>query len=157
MGEQPEIELFTVEEVAARFRVSRRTLQAFIREHPYYRTLGRRKLFTEADIARLYEALTCPSSLSGDTAVQTGTSAARSEASLWTKAQALLTEKPPQHAGGCRAVGSIRKQPPPSRFDSPSQRRPRLHAVADDLADLKSAAAEQGLTWQAAPKAKPKE
>jgi hypothetical protein len=28
---------------------------------------------------------------------------------------------------------------------------------ADDLADLKSAVADQGLTWQAAPKAKPKE
>ena len=48
--------LYTLEEVAERFRVSRRTLQDFLRDHPYYRTLGRRKLFTEADITRLYEA-----------------------------------------------------------------------------------------------------
>jgi excisionase family DNA binding protein len=55
-------ELFTLEEVAERFRVSRRTLQEFLKDHPYYRILGRRKLFTEADIERLYEAMPCPSS-----------------------------------------------------------------------------------------------
>jgi hypothetical protein len=33
--------LLTIDEVAARFRVSRRTLQAHIRRHPYYRLLGR--------------------------------------------------------------------------------------------------------------------
>ena len=43
--------LFTIEEVAARFRVSRRTLQSHIRQYPFYRVLGRRKLSTEADIA----------------------------------------------------------------------------------------------------------
>ncbi len=39
-------ELFTLEEVAERFHVSRRRLQDFVRDHRYYRTLGRRKLFT---------------------------------------------------------------------------------------------------------------
>src|ERR1700719_4345480 len=86
-------ELYTLEEVAARFRVSRRTLQDFLREHPYYRVLGRRKLFTETDIQRLYEALPCPSSLSEGTEALSGMSAAPSEALLWTKARALLTDK----------------------------------------------------------------
>src|SRR4029077_7432698 len=86
--------LRTVDEVAALFRVSKRTLQDFLRLHPYYRRLGRRKLFTEADIARLYEALPCPSNLPDATEVQTSTSAAPSEASLWTRAQALLTDRP---------------------------------------------------------------
>jgi hypothetical protein len=62
MYQEPIPKLFTVEEVAARFRVSRRSFQSFIRQYPYYRTFGRRKLFTEADIAHLYEALPCPSS-----------------------------------------------------------------------------------------------
>ncbi len=38
-----------------------------------------------------------------------------------------------------------------------SNGRASSRLFADDLADLKSAAADQGLTWQAAPKAKPKE
>jgi hypothetical protein len=53
-----------MEEVAERFRVSRRTLQAHLRQHSYYRNVRRRKLFTEMDIALLYEALQCPSSSS---------------------------------------------------------------------------------------------
>lgn len=50
-------EFYTLEEVAGRFRVSRRRFQDLIRQFPYYRLLGRRKLFTEDDINRLYEAL----------------------------------------------------------------------------------------------------
>ena len=38
-----------------------------------------------------------------------------------------------------------------------SDGRASSRLFADDLADLKSAAADQGLIWQAAPKAKPKE
>ena len=88
-----------MEEVAELFRVSRRTLQAHLRHHPYYRTLGRRKLFTEMDIARLYEALPCPSNSPADTAVLTGTSAAPSVASLWTRAQVLLNARPQKPSG----------------------------------------------------------
>src|SRR5215475_14649668 len=87
-------QLFTLEEVAERFRVSRRTLQDYIRRHPYYRTLGRRKLFTEADITRLYEAMPCPSNSTENAEAPTGTSAAPSEASLWTRAAALLIDQP---------------------------------------------------------------
>lgn len=86
-------ELYTIDEVAQRFRVSRRKLQAIIRDRPYYRVIGRRKLFTEADIQRLYESLPCPSNLSVDTAEKSSTSEAPSEAALWTKVRALLRER----------------------------------------------------------------
>jgi len=53
--------LYTIEEVATHFRVSRRTLQNHLRNHPYYRQFGRRKLFSEGDIAKLSRAMeNCP-------------------------------------------------------------------------------------------------
>jgi excisionase family DNA binding protein len=92
-----DLELFTIEEVAARFRVSRRTLQAHIRRFPFYRLLGRRKLFTEADIARLYEALPCPSPSNrrAKAARRSTASGAPTSASMLTEALALLNEKQP--------------------------------------------------------------
>src|SRR4051794_17785004 len=69
----PPGQMFTIDEVAALFRVSRRTFQAHIRSYPFSRVLGRRKLFPEADTPRLYEALSSPSNSPADTAVQTGT------------------------------------------------------------------------------------
>jgi excisionase family DNA binding protein len=90
---------YTLDEVAERFRVSRRTMQGFVKEHPYYRVIGRRKLFTEEDILALAEKLECPSSSSDATALHSGTSAAPSEASLWTRAQRLLTKQPPKRSG----------------------------------------------------------
>src|SRR5262249_43034173 len=90
------LELFTLDEVASRFRVSRRSFQSLIRQHPYYRTLGRRKLFTETDIGRLYEALSCPSNSFRPAAARRpiGQSAARTSANMWTEAQRLLNEQP---------------------------------------------------------------
>lgn len=90
------LQFYTLDEVAARFRVSRRTMQGFIREHPCYRLIGRRKLFTEADIAQLAEALAYPSNSSAGTGARSGTSAVPSQASLWTKAQSLLRETKPK-------------------------------------------------------------
>src|SRR5450759_2361322 len=92
MSTSPLPKLFTMEEVAERFRVSRRTLQAHLRQHPYYRTLGRRKLFTEPEIARLYEALPCPSVSSHPEKARprTGASVARISKSLLTEAQELI-------------------------------------------------------------------
>src|SRR5580704_1528397 len=81
---------YTLDEVAARLRVSRRTLQDHLRVHPYGRRLGRRRLFSESEIQQLYEALPCPSNSTENAAAPTGTSAAPSEASLWTRAAALL-------------------------------------------------------------------
>ena len=85
MARELKPDFFTLEEVASRFRVSRRTLQDFIRLHPYYRRLGRRKLFTEDDIARLYEALPCPSSSTESEARPISTSEAPSQAKLWSE------------------------------------------------------------------------
>lgn len=87
--------LLTLDEVAGHFRVSRRTFQAHIRRYPFYRTLGRRKLFTEADIARLYEALPCPSNSNHRVKARRRTTAleAPTSESMLTEALALLTEK----------------------------------------------------------------
>jgi len=95
---------YTIEEVARLFRVSRRTLQGYLRQHPYYRILGRRKLFTEADITRLYESLPCPSNSNRHAKARrhiTASGAPTSE-SLLTEALALLTERQPtvSAAGG---------------------------------------------------------
>jgi hypothetical protein len=101
---------YTMEEVAERFRVSRRTMQDFIKDYPYYRVLGRRKLFTDQDILALAEKLECPSNSSADTARPSGTSGAPSEASLWTRAQRLLTEKR-QKPSGRNGNGNSRRAP----------------------------------------------
>lgn len=50
----------TLAEAAAHFRVSRRFFQEFIQTNPFYRMMGRRKLFFEDDIARITEALKRP-------------------------------------------------------------------------------------------------
>src|SRR5262245_55546119 len=56
--------LRTMDEVAEELRVSRRWLQDFLVDHPYYREVGRKKLFTPEDIVRLIGALPCPGSSS---------------------------------------------------------------------------------------------
>ena len=88
-------QLFTIEEVAMHFRVSRRTLQAHIRKYPYYRNLGRRKLFTEADIMKLYESLPCPSSSSRHVREnpRIGASAGRTSVNTLTAALKLASER----------------------------------------------------------------
>jgi len=64
------ISLYDFEEVAAYMRVSRRTLQDILRKYPFYRLVGRKKLFTDQDIRHLIEALPCPSKSSADTEAQ---------------------------------------------------------------------------------------
>src|SRR5262245_14994901 len=84
--------LLTMDEAAKELRVSRRWLQDFIQDHPYYRTAGRKKLFTTEDMARLIGALPCPGSSSRPAKAKrhTGTSGASTSASLWTTARELL-------------------------------------------------------------------
>src|SRR5215831_4847341 len=62
------IELLTIEDVSERLHKSPRWLHDFLRHNPsdrrgrpFYRCAGRTKLFTEADILRILEALPCPS------------------------------------------------------------------------------------------------
>src|SRR3984893_19274414 len=54
------LKLYTETEVAAMFRVSKRTFVDFIGKHSFYRKLGKQKLFTETDIMLLYEHLDDP-------------------------------------------------------------------------------------------------
>src|SRR5256885_193927 len=70
-------EIYTINDVAERLHVSRRWFQDFLRGKPYGRMLGRKRVFTEADIAALIEELACPSgsSLPARAKVLTGTSA----------------------------------------------------------------------------------
>src|SRR5262245_22277960 len=82
----------TGSEVAQRLHKSRRWLQDYLRKHPYYRLAGRTKIFTEADILRLYEALPCPSSsgLPGKEKRRIGQSVAHTSGFMWSEAQELL-------------------------------------------------------------------
>src|SRR2546430_3121756 len=93
------LELFTLDEVAATFRVSPRKMREHVRLHPFYRVLGGRKLFTRSDIKALYEALECPSSSSEEPAARTGTSSEPSEASAYARAHELPTTRPPKRFG----------------------------------------------------------
>lgn len=47
----------SMEEVAEMFHISRRTLQNLIKTRPFYRMAGRRKIFSESDLLKLYESL----------------------------------------------------------------------------------------------------
>jgi len=50
--------VYNLDQAARRLHKSRRWLQDFIRDHPYYRLAGRTKLFTELDILKLIERAT---------------------------------------------------------------------------------------------------
>jgi hypothetical protein len=86
-----------MDEVAGKLRKSRRWLQDFLRDHPYYRTAGRTKLFTDEDVSRLIEALPCGNSSHRATARPSiGTSGENISGSLWITARELLTGARPQ-------------------------------------------------------------
>ncbi len=82
---------YTLAETAAIFRVSKRVFAAFIADKPYYRTIGRAKLFTDQDIAQLYEAMKSPSKSTGVPASQTDPSVGCSQASVAARVEALMS------------------------------------------------------------------
>src|SRR5262252_3131189 len=90
--------LLTMVEAAKELRASRRWLQEFIKHHPYYRLKGNQKLFTMNDIAKLAEAMPCPSICKprGARRRRTTRSADNTAASWWTEAQALLASETPR-------------------------------------------------------------
>lgn len=49
--------IFSMEEAAEELHISRRALQDLIKLHPHYALNGHRKLFSEADIRALWEAM----------------------------------------------------------------------------------------------------
>lgn len=54
---QPLEKSYTMDEAAAELRICRRKLQDLVARHPHYHTNGRRKLFTESEIAALRAAM----------------------------------------------------------------------------------------------------
>src|SRR5262249_41282755 len=118
--------LLTMDEAAIRLRSSRRSLQDWLAAHPtdpagvpYYVPNGRRKLFAEADIARILAAKRedearrirerdkCRGSSSRRVKAKriTGTSVESTAASLWTTARELLMSER-RSASSKRGVGS---------------------------------------------------
>src|SRR5262249_15093889 len=87
--------LLTMDEAAKELRISRRWLQDFIKRYPYYRTVGRKKLFNSEDISRLIGALPCPGSSSRPAKAKrrSGTSAANTSASDLTTALELARQR----------------------------------------------------------------
>ena len=51
--------IYTMEEAAAFMKVSRRKMQDLVKTYPFYALNGNRKLFSQAQIEQLYEAMTC--------------------------------------------------------------------------------------------------
>lgn len=88
--------LHTMEEVAQKLRTSRRWLQDFIKRHPYYRVSAGKKVFTDADVNRLIEALPCPSNSSRPAKARrrTGTAKAPTSAEPSKNLTALGVENP---------------------------------------------------------------
>ena len=109
---------YTIVETAEIFRVSRRTFEDFVAVHPFYRQIGKRKLFTEADIAALAEKMECQSKSLVSPEVQTSTSVGRSEASKFTRLAALQAQKrrkPSARKGNGKSSKVVFLAPPPPR------------------------------------------
>jgi len=87
--------LYTMEEVAEHLHVSRRKLQDLIRDYPFYRCAGRRKLFTPHDLSQLIQALPCHSNstIRGRVNRPTTRYAAHTSKSPLTELQELLTAR----------------------------------------------------------------
>jgi hypothetical protein len=93
------LKLYTMDEAAAIFRVKKRIFAEFIAGKPFYRVIGRAKLFTDQDIVQLYEAMECPSISANATAPSTGASAAHSVASESARVAALMKKRLPKKSG----------------------------------------------------------
>src|SRR6516165_4034547 len=87
--------LHTMDEVARKLRISRRFLQDIIKDHPYYKAFGRKKLFTDEDVSRIIEAMSCRgiSARRARVARRTGTSGASTSESLLTEVRELANAK----------------------------------------------------------------
>jgi hypothetical protein len=92
------LRLSPMNEVTNRMRVSRRWLQGFVKANPFYRTAGRKKLFSESDISRLMDALPCPcdSSRPATANRRTGPSAVRISERPLIELRELLAGKSPR-------------------------------------------------------------
>ena len=66
--------LYTMAEACATLKVSRSWLQDFLKPHPFYKLVGKRKRFTPAHFDAIVEALPCPSDSRDERKANTGTS-----------------------------------------------------------------------------------
>src|SRR5215472_2687192 len=93
------ITILTLPEAAARLKITTRQLRRFLQRYPgnppFFRHLGRTKLCSEADIARLWEALQCPSPSSHREKAggRTGASAAPTSEPTWIEALAFANAR----------------------------------------------------------------
>lgn len=85
--------ILTMDEAAERLRISRRSLQELVKSHPHYAANGRKKLFSEGDIAALWEAMRCRSNLSDARDQTIGMSGVLSEAKLYSRARELIGKR----------------------------------------------------------------
>src|SRR6266566_4547122 len=91
-------ELYTLDEICLRLRVSRRWLGGYLRTRPYYRIVGRRKMFTTEDLARLIGELPCPSNSTNARTRPIIGRGARTSASLYAEAQKLINGSSPSES-----------------------------------------------------------
>jgi Helix-turn-helix domain len=86
--------IYTLDEAAEELRVSRRSLQEIIKRHPFFAKNGRVYLFSESDIRSIWEGMRFHSDLSNEKVRTIGTSVARSENRVYSKARELTTGRP---------------------------------------------------------------
>ncbi|MCZ6862676.1 MAG: hypothetical protein O7I42_20805 [Alphaproteobacteria bacterium] len=93
------ITLYDMDESAKQLRVCRRVFQDLIKLYPFYRVIGRKKLFTAEDLNEIIRRLPCPYASKREKEAQTSGSAGPSEASLYTRVSRLMTPKPQKKSG----------------------------------------------------------
>lgn len=85
------MQFLTMEEVSSRLHVSKRWLQGYVSGKPLGRIVGKKRLFTEADVMQIWESMPCPSSsIKAQTARQTIGYVGRTTASELTRVRELL-------------------------------------------------------------------
>ena len=109
--------LYTMDEAAKKLRISRRFLQDIIKDHPYYKAFGSKKLFTDEDVSRIIEAMSRRgiSARRARVARRTDTSGASISESLLTAVRELANAKRrrgySQHGSGKPNVVSFPSPP----------------------------------------------
>ncbi|MEE8607162.1 MAG: hypothetical protein V3S55_06145 [Nitrospiraceae bacterium] len=92
--------LYTMDEAAEKLRIKRRRLQMLLQDFPFYRQIGRRKLFTPGDLKKIVEALPCPSRSSNARGRPTGTSEGLTSGNQLTDLLEVIESKSPSGKDG---------------------------------------------------------
>ena len=92
--------LYTMDEAAEMLRIKRRRLQMLLHDYPFYRMIGRRKLFTHGDIEKIIEALPRPGELRTMKSARGFDRLPPSEAKLWERVREQMTPPPRKRKAG---------------------------------------------------------